>query len=241
MSYILKIRNREGAIPDFLYRSYKAMQRFSMYPVPIFYHLLAHERTIRDLLIYWIKRKFYDEPIFKLKCKTYGQGLNLEDGIPLVIGDLDLRIGDYVTMHGGSTTLNASKVFRNPHLTIGNRAHCGSRFSVSVGADVSIGDDVLIGNDVTIYSYDSHPLDFKKRRQGLPAERDSSRPIYIHNDVWICSGAIILKGVTIGQGSIVAAGAVVVKDVPAHVVVAGNPAEIVKNLSYDAPLLEQVG
>jgi len=245
MSYILKIRNREGTIPDLLYRSYKAIQHFSIYPVPILYHLLAYEREMRDALIYWIKRKFYDEPIFKLKCKTYGQGLNLADGIPLVVGELDLRIGDYVTIHGGTTTFNATKVFRNPRLTFGNRTHCGSYFSVSVGADVFIGDDVLIANQVTIYSYDSHPLDFQKRQQGLPAEVESSRPIYIHNNVWICSGAMILKGVTIGQGSIVAAGSVVVKNVPAHVIVAGNPAKIVKKLSYyanrESSLLEQVG
>jgi acetyltransferase-like isoleucine patch superfamily enzyme len=244
MSYISKIRNREGVIPDLLYRTYKEIQHFNIYPVPVLYHFLAFERATRRALWFWLKRKFYDEPIFKLKCRSCGRGFNLLVGIPLVYGDLDLHIGEHVTMHG-SSTFSATKVLKNPRLTIGNRTHCGSYFGVSVGADVFIGDDVLIASLVTIYSYDSHPLDYKKRQQGLPAEPESSLPVHIGNNVWICSGAIILKGVTIGENSVVAAGAVVAKDVPPNVIVAGNPARIVKRLSFgenrEAALLQEAG
>ncbi len=229
MSYLSKIRNRDGLIPDLIYRTYKWTQHFNVYPVPVLYHALAFERTVRRSLWSWFKRKFYDEPIFRLKCTSCGRGFNLLIGIPLVYGDLDLRIGDHVTMHG-SSTLVATKVFKKPRLTIGNRTHCGANFGVSVGADVFIGDDVLIANHVMIYSYNSHPTDPEKRRLGLPAEPESSRPVYIGNNAWICSGVIILKGVTIGENSIVAAGSVVNKDVPPNVIVAGNPARIVKKL-----------
>ena len=54
------------------------------------------------------------------------------------------------------------------------------------------------------------------------------RPIHVENDVWIGSNAVILQGVTIGEGSIVAAGAVVTKDVPARHIVAGNPARVIR-------------
>lgn len=225
-----KVRNREGRLADLVYRCYKAVQHFNVYPVPGLYHLLAAERSSRRELWFWLKRKFYDEPVFKLRCASCGRGFNLLAGIPLVYGDLELHIGDHVTMHG-TTTLNGTKVFARPRLVIGNRTHCGSSFGVSVGADVVIGDDVLIASHVGIFSYDSHPLDAEERRRGLPASPESSRPIYIHDKAWICTGAVILKGVTIGEGGIVATGAVVTEDVPAYTVVAGNPARVVKRLA----------
>lgn len=230
MSYIARIRNRDGVIPDLLYRTYKAIQHFNVRPIPGLYHVLAAERHVRQNALRWIKQKFYDEPLFRLRCTQCGPGFNLVDGIPQVYGDLDLRIGTSVTMHG-TTTFVAAKVICNPRMTIGDRTHCGSRFGVAVGADVTIGNDVLIADDVRIFTYDSHPLDMNKRAQNLPAEPETSRPVVIESNAWIGSRAMVMKGVRVGKGSIVAAGSIVVKDVPPLVIVAGNPARIVKRLS----------
>ncbi|MBC3787315.1 sugar O-acetyltransferase [Spirosoma utsteinense] len=88
---------------------------------------------------------------------------------------------------------------------------------------ISIEDDVQIGPRVNLTS-ENHPLDPADRTTLIP------RPIVIKRNAWIGAGATILPGVTIGENSIVAAGAVVSRDVPPNTVVAGVPAKVVKAL-----------
>lgn len=102
---------------------------------------------------------------------------------------------------------------------------------VSMGS-IAIGRDCLIAERVSIYDHDhghSEP--------GVPFCRQgfSTAPVEIGDNVWIGANAVVLKGVTIGSGSIVAAGAVVTKNVPSGVVVAGNPARVIKVVGGGAP------
>ena len=90
-------------------------------------------------------------------------------------------------------------------------------------APIEIGDDVLIGPAVQLYTA-GHPLEAEARRTGL----EWARPIRIGRDVWIGGGAIVLPGVTIGEGSVVGAGSVVTRDVPPRTIVAGAPARPVR-------------
>lgn len=90
---------------------------------------------------------------------------------------------------------------------------------------VEFGDHVLVGPNVQIYTA-THPLDAKTRKSWL----EYAKPISIGDDVWIGGGAIIYPGVSIGSGTVIAAGAVIHKDVPSNVVVAGNPAKIIKEI-----------
>ena len=92
-------------------------------------------------------------------------------------------------------------------------------------ASIEIGDNLQMGPAVQIYTA-THPLEADVRRSGL----ESARPVSIGHDVWIGGGAIILPGVTIGDRSVIGAGSVVVHDVPAAKVVAGNPARIIREL-----------
>ena len=92
-------------------------------------------------------------------------------------------------------------------------------------APIEIGDNLQMGPAVQIYTA-THPLEADVRRSGL----ESARPVSIGHDVWIGGGAIILPGVTIGDRSVIGAGSVVVHDVPAAKVVAGNPARIIREL-----------
>ena len=93
------------------------------------------------------------------------------------------------------------------------------------GTAVTIGNNVLIGPNVSIYTA-CHPLDADWRR----TFDEWAEPVTIGNDVWIGGGAIILPGVEIGDRCVVAAGAVVTKNVPADSLVGGNPARIIRKL-----------
>ncbi|KAJ1992318.1 hypothetical protein H4R33_001047 [Dimargaris cristalligena] len=96
---------------------------------------------------------------------------------------------------------------------------------------VMFGDNVMLGPHVQIYTV-THPLDPVARSSRI----EYAKPIHVGNDVWIGGGAIILPGITIGEGAIVAAGGVVTRDVPPNVVVAGNPARIIKRLDVKIDL-----
>lgn len=92
---------------------------------------------------------------------------------------------------------------------------------------IEIGDDVMIGPGARLISA-GHPLDPARRRRQVTAA-----PIVVGRNVWIGAGATILQGVTIGDDAVVAAGAVVARDVPPAVLVAGVPARVVKALSEE--------
>jgi maltose O-acetyltransferase len=96
---------------------------------------------------------------------------------------------------------------------------------------VSLGNDVLVGNH-TIITSASHDVSARCFRTTLVAE-----PISIGNNVWIGAGAIILPGVTIGDGAIIAAGSVVRHDVPERSLVAGVPAVVKKSLTPETSIV----
>lgn len=87
---------------------------------------------------------------------------------------------------------------------------------------ITIGENVLIGRNVTIRDSDGHP------HGDDSGNREKCLPVVIGNSVWIGSYAMIQKGVHIGDGSIIAAGSVVIKDVPANCLVGGIPARVIK-------------
>lgn len=87
---------------------------------------------------------------------------------------------------------------------------------------IDIGDDVMIGPNVSLIT-SSHPLDPSQRRSVTVG-----KPIVIERNVWIAAGATIIGGVSVGENSVVAAGAVVTRDVPPNSLVGGNPAKVLR-------------
>ena len=124
-------------------------------------------------------------------------------------------------------------------ISIGEWCYVGEDTRIWSAASISIGNRVLISHSVNVFDNLTHPLDATARHQqvrqiftrGHPVDISlDENPVTICDDAWIGAGAMILRGVTVGEGGVVAAGAVVTKDVLPYSIVAGNPAEFVRKL-----------
>ena len=115
---------------------------------------------------------------------------------------------------------------KNAEIKIGNQ--CGfSGTVIAADRSIIIGDRVLCGANCTIVDTDRHPVDALARTQNKSAE---TFPIIIEDDVFLGMNVVVLKGVTIGRGSVVAANSVVTKSLPKTIIAAGNPARPVKSI-----------
>jgi len=93
---------------------------------------------------------------------------------------------------------------------------------------VVVGDNVLIGGGCFIFDTNFHPIQSKERINPLTSNNGEKKPVIIGDNVFLGSSCIICKGVTIGENAVIAAGSVVVKDIPANEVWGGNPARFIK-------------
>jgi acetyltransferase-like isoleucine patch superfamily enzyme len=148
----------------------------------------------------------------------------------IVVGQNTVVKGELMTFgHGGEVVL-------------GDWCYVGDGSRIWSAVSIRIGNRVLISHSVNIFDCLTHPINAAQRHRhtrdiitrGHPREIAlGEQPVSIQDDAWIGAGAMVLRGVTVGQGAIVAAGAVVTKDVPAWSIVAGNPAAFVRALSID--------
>jgi acetyltransferase-like isoleucine patch superfamily enzyme len=154
-----------------------------------------------------------------------------------------IRIGENVTLYSrsganlvGRTNPTILHCMGDGHITFGDNSGCS--FAVlSSKTSIRIGGNTKIGGNARIYDHDYHALDHLARRD---PQQDilqcKSTPIIIGDDVFIGANAMILKGVTIGDRSIIGAGSVVsLKEIPPDSLVAGNPARIVRSLRTIRP------
>lgn len=152
------------------------------------------------------------------------------DSDRILIGSDTFVRGELMTFgHGGK-------------IVIGDWCYVGDGTRIWSALSIEIGHRVLISHSVNIFDNLTHPLQASQRHQqareiferGHPRKLElGEQPVRIHDDAWISAGAFVLRGVTVGLGAIVAAGAVVTRDVPAFSIVAGNPAVVVRELSPD--------
>lgn len=126
----------------------------------------------------------------------------------------ELVVGKFSVFYGGDIIC-----FKNSKLEIGS-GFFNSNIKIRCTESIKIGQDVAISHNVTIMDSDAHELTNEGYKK--------TKPINIGNHVWIGSQAMILKGVNIADGAVIAAGSIVTNDVPSNCLVAGVPAKIIK-------------
>ena len=143
---------------------------------------------------------------------------------------------------GTDCLIQARILFDRPggSVTIGDRCYIGASTLV-IAERIDLGDDVVISWGVTIVDHNSHSVEWSGRRNDIldwkAGRKDWSNvrqgPVVIRDRAWIGFNAMILKGVTIGEGAVIGAGAVVTRDVPDYAIVAGNPARVVRTIERE--------
>ena len=144
---------------------------------------------------------------------------------------LKMEAGTEFTIHGGPLTRygNAAyplrsgaciEIVNNGKLTIGQGA-CNVNLTIMCAKEITIGNGVRIGRNVSIRDYNGIHVIINDTYKNYS-------PVHIGDHCWLCTGCTIMPGVTIGEGSVVAANAVVTKNVPPHSLVAGSPAKVIK-------------
>lgn len=178
--------------------------------------------------IYAGEEVFIDEPGYEdfAKALECAKNLCIEYNEPKIRNEKELReILERILLTEVDETTMINPPFRcdigfNITLGKGVMINCNCFFLDS--NRITVGDHVMIGPNVVVVTPNHSRNPDDRRRFGTKSE-----PVVIEDDVWIGAGAIILPGVTVGEGSVVGAGSVVTKDVPPGVTVAGNPAKII--------------
>lgn len=160
----------------------------------------------------------------RLRVNSCGPLLRAEKRVRIVKRNCEITFGRKVNLHRDIKLSVFGNAGYKAVLEIGDGTAIGDRTEIHAARSVKIGNGTLIAWDCCIMDRDYHKLE---------SDSEVTKPVSIGNHVWIGCNSIILKGVNIGDGAVVAAGSVVTKDVPEGALVAGNPARIIKeNVSW---------
>jgi len=162
------------------------------------------------------------------RFRIYGLIRIVNNGGHLVLGEnFSANSGKRHNPIGGDTVLNLVVFRPSAVLTLGKNVGI-SNSTIVCWDRVEIGDNVVIGGGCRIWDTNFHSLDAQMRTSGNDQDIRTA-PVKIGDNVFIGGGVIILKGVTIGENSIISAGSVVNKDIPANTIAAGNPCVAIKD------------
>ncbi|MGB4774259.1 MAG: acyltransferase [Daejeonella sp.] len=158
-----------------------------------------------------------------------GKDLIIEDYAEInCMASKNILLGDRVTI-GKFAMIRPGNAYGGPigeGLKVGNNSSIGAFAYIGCSGYIEIGDNVMMGPRVGIYA-ENHVFD----RTDIPIKEQGVKRefVKIEDDCWIAANSVILAGVTIGKGSVIAAGSVVTRDVPPYSVVAGSPAAVIKS------------
>jgi galactoside O-acetyltransferase len=224
------LRVRRAETPG--YRAIKRLARaiisFNL-PLPrfalAFYRMLYVLHDFSFSAARWLLIVFFREPAFRSRCEAAGRRL-LVSPLPFIAGHPKIYVGDDVNIFG-QLDIASGASFDDPKLILKDRVDVGHGVSFVVNKEIVIEEDVNIANGVQFRDSDAHPRDAAQRIADMRPELSEIKAIRVCRYAWIGFGAMIMKGVTVGEGAIVGAKSVVVTDVPPYTVVMGNPARVI--------------
>ena len=190
-----------------------------------------------DLRPYWIKKYYlkmvhsYTRHFLQPKCSSFGAHEMIMKPWHVKISGPNIHIGKCFTAIGEPMHPVEIGVWgREPGqgaIRIGDFALLSPGVRISASDEIIIGDGVMMANGCYVTDSDWHTLYDRTRRSLTPT------PVVLEKNVWLGDGVTVLKGVTVGENSVVAARSVVTRDIPKNTVAAGNPARIIKKLDAD--------
>jgi acetyltransferase-like isoleucine patch superfamily enzyme len=158
-----------------------------------------------------------------------GSQVIIEDGAEInCLASYGMHLGDRVSI-GKYAIIRPSNIYGGPigeGLVMGNNSNIGPYNYIGCSGKITIGNNVMLAPRVSIYA-ENHVFD--NPNITIKAQGVAKSAVVIEDDCWIAANVVILAGVTIGKGSVIAAGSVVNDDVPAFSVVAGVPARVIKS------------
>ena len=198
----------------------------------------------KDLRPYWVKkyylkfRRWYTDYFLRPQCEYLGPHETIMKPWYVHISGDNIRIGRCLTaigepMHRVEIGVWGREVGQG-RIEVGDCVLMSPGTRISASDEIVIGDGVMMANGVYITDSDWHMIYDRTRRAS------EATPVHIGRNAWLGDGATVLKGVTIGENSVVAARAVVSRDVPPNVVVAGNPARVVKELDPEREMVTRM-
>jgi len=170
------------------------------------------KRTFRRVFIIW------PSDFFRLYIRVFKPTTFHNRAKAFMLRFMGARVGRNIVVYQGVWIDDPRK------LTVGDNCDLSKDVTITTGGGVSIGNDVLIGYGSKILSV-NHIIP-QNRTISMRFSGHEKKPVIIQDNVWICSNCLILPGVTIGTGSVIAAGAVVTKDIPPYSVYGGIPAKL---------------
>lgn len=206
----LVFRPTAPAIPGFLKSPLGFLYEFH-------YMMVSFSRALITIL--------YRHPLFQARCAKVGKNLGLSN-MPFVSGHIGIYIGDDVTI-GGNCNILSGRFHDNPRLEIRDRAQIGWNVTFAVNQEIILEEDTIVANDCRVSDSDGHHKDAELRAQNAAVPLREIRPVRICRYAWVGGGTYIMKGVTIGEGSIIGANSVVISDIPPNCIAIGNPAEVI--------------
>lgn len=215
----------------------RAVVGFSQWSVPAgpIHRALLVERGLRRQLVDELARALYWQPLFAAQCAKVEGPFRLEicpdSKLPPVV-NCRLEIAAGAKLSARTTFSGARNAPETPRIRIGEGTYVGHRVVLRAGLGLTLGRRCFLASNVFLSSDPGHPLDPERRRTEAAPVEDLGR-IEIGDDVWIAEGAAILGNVRIGDGAVIAAKAVVTRDVPPRALVVGSPGKVVRIIGED--------